>query len=139
MFNSIASVACTKEVELRSYLQAFEHIFLHSHDMLFLVYPHFTCSCTQERNISCNHPTKADLNHRNNRIIHLNSMVNHPTKADLNHRSNRIIHRSNRTAHHTRSNQCISHLHQRRGAGPGSGLSLVCWPFCCSDASASWL
>src|SRR5438874_9951769 len=126
-------------MELVSYLQAFEHIFLHSHDMLFLVYPHFTCSCTQERNISCNHPMKAVLSHRNNPIIHLSNMVNHPTKEDLNHHNNRIIHLSSRMAHNTRSNPCINHLHERRGAGPGSGLFWACWQSSCSDASASWL
>src|SRR3989440_4513567 len=107
--------------------------------MLFLVYPHFTCSCTQERNISCNHPTKANLNHRNNRTTHLNNMVNHPTKADLNHRNNRTTHLSSPMAHHTPSNPCINHLHQRRGAEPGSGLFWACWPCSCLDASASWL
>ena len=133
MFDSVAPVACTKEVELGSYLQALEHFFLHSHDMLFWGYPHFTCSCTltcnctQERNILCNHLTKADLNHRNNRTTHRNSMVNHPTKADLSHRNNPIIHLSSRMAHHTHSNPCISHHHQRRGAEPGSGLFWACW------------
>src|SRR5438045_7401651 len=106
-------------------LHPFEHIFLHNHDMLFLVYRHFTCSFVLERNISwSNHPTKVDLSHRNNPITHLNNMVNHPTKVDLNHRNNPIIHLSlsSRLAHHTHSNPCISHLHQGRGAGPGSGL-----------------